>query len=171
MNVKLKQYWNGEPCAEDTRVQLSIEDADDCIRISVQAPFYDDPPPLDPIGSTPQLWQYEVVEWFVVGQGTPVPYLEVELGPHGHHLALELRGIRTVVHTHQSLAYSASIQGDQWFGTALIPKAWLPAGPYTHNAFAIHGVGEHRKYLTLFPTGGTQPDFHRLHTFQSLELM
>ena len=171
MNYELRQYWNGEECSKADRVRLSVEEDGCFVRLQVTAPFYKDPRPKAPVGSTPQLWEYEVVEWFVVGQGQPVPYLEVELGPYGHYLVLELKGIRTVVNTYETLRYATVIHGDWWEGTAFIPKKWLPNAPVTHNAFAIHGQGDRREFMTLYPTLGEKPDFHRLQTFRPLEWM
>ena len=171
VNFELTQYWNGDACSAQSRVSLSIHEEGECLRLDVDAPFYNDPAPQSPAGSTPHLWEYEVVECFIVGEGRPIPYIEIELGPHGHHLVLQLCGIRTIVQTYPSISYTATIHGERWSGTAFIPKVWLPNGPWTHNAFAIHGQGLARKYLTLYPTLGAQPDFHRLHTFRPLEMM
>ena len=39
----------------------------DRLTIEMDAPYFDDPAPTDPIGTTWALWNYEVVELFLVG--------------------------------------------------------------------------------------------------------
>ena len=41
------------------------------------------------------LWDYEVVEAFFLCSKTE-QYLEIELGPHGHHLVLLLNGRKNI---------------------------------------------------------------------------
>ena len=78
-----------------------------CITIAVDAPFYNDPRPTDTNlshksssgdskGSFMGLWDYEVVEAFFLSSETK-QYLEVELGPHGHHLVLFLNGKKNII--------------------------------------------------------------------------
>ena len=48
------------------------------LRLSIKAPLYNDPPaPASPPGATDQLWDYEVVELFLMG--AEERYLEVEV--------------------------------------------------------------------------------------------
>ena len=78
-------------------VSLAPTTGTDEVRISVSAPFYDDPPP--PGGLPGQayfgLWEYEVVEAFFLNDKDQ--YLEVEFGPHGQHIVLLLNGRRNAV--------------------------------------------------------------------------
>ncbi|MBT3223647.1 MAG: hypothetical protein HN348_31635, partial [Proteobacteria bacterium] len=95
----------------------------------------------------------------------PPSYTEIELGPHGHYLALRLRGIRQP-HRQVFLShYSARIDGQRWSAQARLPWVFLPRQPFLLNAYAIHGVGEHRRYLAMSPVPGDGPDFHRLEYF------
>jgi hypothetical protein len=57
-----------------------------------------------------------------------------------------------------------------WYGSAWIPMDYLPPGVDRFNAYAIHGVGDDRKYEALFPVPGEFPDFHRLEHFQPIDL-
>lgn len=60
--------------------------------------------------------------------------------------------------------YDARIdhEAGRWSGEARIPHAWLPPDPYRVNAFAMHGVGDQRRYLLWEPlTGIAAPDFHQ----------
>lgn len=46
---------------------------------------------------------------------------------------------------------------------------YFPPGITKFNAYAIHGVGDDRKYEALFPVPGEFPDFHRLEHFQPID--
>lgn len=54
--------------------------------MKVQARFYDDTRPDADPGYLMGLWDYEVVELFLLNSQTE-EYLELEFGPHGHYLA------------------------------------------------------------------------------------
>lgn len=167
-SMQVKHLWDGAPVTPDHEIELFIEPGDQTWLLRVRAPFYDDPPPRGPVGSTWALWEHEVVEWFIAGPGEE--YLEIELSPHGHHLALRLNGIRQVVERGLPLTYSASRTGDRWSGEARVPATWLPVGPWRVNAYGIHGVGEARTHLAAYPMRGSAPDFHRLESFRPLPL-
>jgi hypothetical protein len=136
--------------------------------VTIDAPWHDDPPPDGPAGSKAALWQYEVVELFLVGPAQT--YLELEFGPHGHSLVLQLEGVRQPKAVGLPLEYAVERHGDRWRGAARAPLEYLPPGPYTANAFAIHGLGAARRYLACTPVPGPQPDFHRLEAFPPVDL-
>lgn len=145
------------------------------LRWMVHAPFHGDPPPLDaagqplPAGSTAGLWNFEVVELMLLGDDEH--YLEVEIGPQGHYLMLQLHGVRRVVQSGMSVdlhlrAPAAHANAPRrWQASLDLPAALLPAGLARLNAFAIHGEGKARRYLAMAPAGGKIPDFHVLDTF------
>lgn len=143
------------------------------LRITVDAPYHGDPPPAGPPGPTDGLWDFEVVELFVVGaaddEGRP-RYTEIELSPHGHHLVLELAGERNIVRRLLPLEYRAVVDGKRWSGEAILEGRFLPPPPYRGNAFAIHGRGAGRRYLAATPVPGERPDFHRVTCFPWLIL-
>jgi hypothetical protein len=117
----------------------------------------------------PGLWNHEVVELFIAGAGAA--YLEVELGPWGHHLVLQLAGVRQPIAQALPMSVSTRRCGDQhWTGEARIPRAWLPAGPHRVNAYWISGVGERRVYGCHEPLPGSHPDFHQPDRFVPVEL-
>jgi hypothetical protein len=97
-------------------------------------------------------------------------YLEVELGPHGHHLVLQLRGVRRPVADRLPIRFEATRSGSRWTGRAQVPASLLPPRPWRTNAYRIHGQGEGRRYLVHQPLGGDAPDFHRLDGFVPLPL-
>lgn len=174
LSLCVARTWDGTPIPRAERVRFEIRDAGPALRIEVEAPFHDDPPPPGRPGPTDGLWEHEVVELFVVGGargGEPEPeYTELELSPHGHYLLLRHRGVRQVVERLLAIDFTARISGGRWRGAALLPRELLPAAPHRVNAFAIHGSGAERRYLAMTPVPGRRPDFHRLDVFETLEL-
>lgn len=168
--LRIESLWNGEPAQPDEVVVVQLTGDEDHLILSVDAPYHGDPPPEGSPGSRWKLWNHEVVEVFISGLGHPTPYLEVELGPHGHHLVIQLQGERGVVHAQLPLAYQAQIRGDRWSATAWVPRHYLPLPPHRINAFAIHGQADDRRYLAWSPPLGDTPDFHRLESFLPITL-
>ena len=171
IEIHVDRCWDGKPAHSRERVHVMLADEEDGLRIEVDAPFHDDPPPRGAPGPTNGLWEHEVVELFVVGRGedsTDVPYTEIELSPHGHYLVLILRGIRRTVARELPISYEAVIEGKRWRGVARIPRGLLPKEPSRLNAFAVHGVGERRRHLVWAVLPGPRPDFHQPLCFPSL---
>jgi hypothetical protein len=170
--LRVDRTWSGEPVAPEHRAELRLEGAGEDLLVRVDAPFHGDPPPSGPPGPTPGLWELEVVELFVAGEGPTdeVEYLEVELSPQGHHLVLRLAGVRRVVESGLRLDFRASIDGGRWRGSARLPRAWLPPPPHRAAAFALHGGGAARRYLSSLTLPGDAPDFHQPHRFPLVEL-
>jgi hypothetical protein len=164
----IDKTWDGASIGEDEIARIELVPKQDAVLALVDAPFHADPPPAGQPGPTDGLWEHEVVEVFLLGRDDV--YLEVELGPHGHHLALELRGARNPVRSRLPLRYEATIQDRRWQGVALMPRSWLPEGLDRGNAYAMHGAGSSRRYLAAFPVPGDRPDFHRLVSFGALRL-
>jgi hypothetical protein len=160
--------WDGRYVDFDAEgVQLLLEDAGGSLKISVDAPYFGDPPPPGPPGPTDGLWNHEVVELFIAGAGPE--YTEIELGPHGHHLVLRLRGVRDVAESRLPIAYAAKVRGGRWEGEAVVPHALLPPGPHRVNAYAIRGTTD-RRYLAMAEVPGEKPDFHQPDRFAVLAL-
>ena len=160
--------WDGQPLPEPdcARFTLTLDEAH--LLVQVDAPFRDDPPPPAPPGPTDRLWEYEVAELFLLGDDQR--YLEIELGPHGHHLVLELHGPRTVLRSGLPLDFTASREGARWRGRARVPAARLPPSLCAANAYSIAGTGAERRYAAACPVPGPTPDFHRLECFAPLRL-
>lgn len=167
--IEIDATWDGRAWPPSDAVQIFAEVQGDDLVLQIDAPFYGDPPPEGPPGTTEGLWNHEVVELFIAGEGTvPVRYLELELGPHGHHLGLQLVGVRNVVARGLPIRFQARIVGRRWTGEARVPIAWLPPPPHRVNAYAIHGLGELRCHLALAAVPGDQPDFHQPDYFVAL---
>lgn len=170
--LRVDRLWSGQPLAPEQHAELRLAAAGDDLLLTVDAPFHGDSPPPGAPGPTPGLWEHEVVELFVAGPGTDeaFEYLEVELSPHGHHLVLRLAGVRRVVESVLPLDFRASIDGGRWRGSARLPRAWLPPPPHRAAAFALHGEGAARRYLSSVTLPGDAPDFHQPHRFPPIDL-
>ena len=166
LETVIRQLWNGESATPGEHLTLSARLEPQRLVIEVDAPFHDDPPPAAPRGRCDGLWEFEVVELFLVGEGER--YLEIELGPHGHYLLLELCGPRRVVRSDLACTYDVSRRGARWSGRAEIRIDLVPPGLRCWNAFAIHGRGSDRRYLAAHALPGTHPDFHRIADFPGL---
>jgi hypothetical protein len=123
--------------------------------------------PAAPFGTrVADLWEYDVVECFLVGRGGA--YLELELGAGGHFLALrfaaprhrcdELADLRPV------LAHRTDARG--WTGRLVAPWSIVPEAVVALNAFVAAG-GE---LLAHTPLPGPQADFHQPQRFAAARL-
>ncbi len=165
--LKVERYWDGSAASSNQEVAIAVWLTDGVVSVNVDAPFYDDPPPYGPAGEKDGLWNYEVVELFLLGRNGR--YLEIELGPHGHYLILALHRIRQVSNRLTPLRCSAQINANRWQCLLeLTPDASLL--PFTHtNGYAIHGQGQNRRYLAASPVPGKHPDFHQPSRFIPLK--
>ena len=171
--LTITRCWDGGPARPSERVDIALQWRSKAGRtlegllLSFDAPLHGDPPPAGHAGSTPGLWDYEVVEVMLLGDDDR--YLELEFGPHGHYLALKLHGVRNVVAEGMALEVTTTRDAERWRCEAVIPASLLPPGVNRVNAFAIHGVGGDRRYLALRPAGGDRPNFHVLAVFGDLD--
>jgi hypothetical protein len=155
--------WDGQLLPEAERAQIRLGYEGEELRIEVDAPFEGDAPPPGPPGPTDGLWAFEVVELFVVGEGEQ--YAEIELSPHGHHLVIQLEGIRQRKAALLPIRYTATVEGGRWKGVAHVPRAYLPPAPRKCNAYRISGAQGARRYHAMVAVPGERPDFHRLERF------
>ena len=112
------------------------------------------------------LWEFDVVECFVVAADGR--YFELELGAGGHYLALGFDAPRRRVNefAREPLAVEWQSDAGGWRARCRVPRAWLPEPVVRVNAFAI-ADGE---FAVHTPVGGAQPDFHRPHAFPELRV-
>lgn len=178
--MTIANLWDGSRADSSEQVAVSVRTVGEEVIVTVDAPFYNDPPPPGPSGSTDQLWDHEVVEVFFLGRAER--YVEIEMSPHGHYLVLKLQGARNIAakgipidfHVAHNRA-GPTVSGKRWTGVARIPKSLLPDGPYCWNAYSIHGTGADRRYLSLYPVPGPGfyddiADFHRIGFFRPIDL-
>jgi len=87
--LKIDHYWNGVACP-DRRLHgaVTLSSTPEGLGITAMLPHQVSPNiPAQPPGTrVANLWQYDVVECFIVGSRK---YLEVELGAGGHFLILD----------------------------------------------------------------------------------
>lgn len=168
LSLRIQSTWDAQPLPPHEHITVLAWDDPKQVHFVWQAPFYNDPPPPHPIGPTPRLWEHEVVEIFVAGPQTAEgwPYLEMEFGPHGHHLLLQLSAIRTIQTQELPCNYAFDIQNNRWLGYARILRTDFPSQPWTWNAYAIHNSPPKRRYLSAFPAPSPQPDFHQPACFR-----
>jgi len=166
--LRVASTWDGLSVPLDEQAELVLTGHEDHLELGIDAPYHGDPAPESPAGSLPGLWNYEVVELFIAGVDDR--YLEVEVGPHGHYLVLQLEGVRNVVEQGLGLDVTVCTGPERWTARAILPRRWLPPGSCRINAYSVHGLGEHRRYLANTPVPGDGPDFHRLHFFRDVQL-
>jgi hypothetical protein len=161
VEIRIERLWDGTPAPAEEVATLTLGLAGTNLSVEVSAPFHGDPPPLAPVGSTDGLWNYELVELFLFADGER--YLELELGPHGHHLVLLLAGVRQVLQRIESVDYRARIEPERrrWRGRLELPVQLVPDDTSHWNAHALHGAGVTRRYLSASPCRGARPDFHQ----------
>ncbi len=162
--LRVIHTWDGQRAAPGEIAELTLRFTPRHLQIIVEAGYHRDPPPPGAPGSCDGLWRHEVVELIVAAAATintRADYTEFELSPHGHWLGLRFAGWRQRVGDPLALHYRAQIVGRRWHGRAELERHLLPPPPYLAGAFAIHGEGAGRRFLTAFPSPGEAPDFHR----------
>lgn len=170
--LRIDRAWDGAPVPPAARVRVALRPLPDALEIRCAARLFGGDGPPAPPGATDRLWEHEVVEVFVAGPDGR--YTEIELGPYGNHLVLQLASYRSPVASGLPLVYRSSVRsgpaGRTWTGIARVDRGLLPTGPHRVNAYAIQPTSEGRRYLAWSPPGGAAPDFHRVESFRPLPL-
>ena len=169
VDFEVQCTWDGEPLAQQewARLGVRVDRAAGILDVTVEAAYFGDPYPQVPPGSTDRLWDFEVVELFLLGDDAQ--YLEIELGPHGHFLGLRLAGRRHVIARDMPIDFQVERAESSWQGRARIALDWLPMPIRAANVYAIHGNGLGRRYLAAHPVPGSAPDFHALEHFAPID--
>jgi len=166
-SLTIDKTWNGNKVEASETVSLVFSVNQQELDIQINAPFHGDPSPSLPAGELDGLWNYEVVELFLLGNAGH--YLEIELGPHGHYLIYHLSGVRQIVKTLSPTRYETCFTGSNWQGTLTLSFDPLILPFSRANAYAIHGTGDKRRYLASFPVPGVTPDFHQPEHFGCID--
>ena len=167
MELVIQHTWDGTEIPSHDFVFINAEIQKDHFYFTIRSPFYHNLPPSGPSGSLWRLWEFEVVEVFLVGENGE--YTELEFGPYGHYLVLKLNKPRNITQKHLPIDYTAKINQDRWTATASVPMAHLPKSIHKINCFAIHNTQNSRRYLSLSKLPGEQPDFHQPTFFPLME--
>lgn len=170
LRLAIERAWNGEPCTDARlhgEVGLSLRPGG--LEIRAGLPHQQRPrvPAAPPHTRVADLYEYDVVECFLVGEGGR--YLEVELGAGGHFLVLSFEAPRVLADAHEDLEPSLRFErgNDRWRATLLVPEGLLPSGVCAVNAFVIAG-GHHLAWHPL--PGPGAPDFHQPSRFPAISL-
>jgi len=181
---QITQQWDSRDHPDGAVITVQFLPAESAQRedgfiLHVEAPFYDDPrvPEGTPPGRLDGLWEYEVIEVFLLGDDET--YLEIEVAPGGNFLVYYLEGVRNATDTDLLIDYVAKISEnrERWEGTAFVPWEYLPPGFAKFNAYAIHKSDPDKIFMSLFPVPVPEdpddddgPDFHNLQPFQDIDL-
>jgi len=172
LTLEVSREWGGRPL-ERPWAQVGLSLTPTHLTLQLSALWTQAPPPGPPPGPLWALWEREVIECFIVGEAGH--YLELELGPYGHHLAIYLSGVRSPerwclpVDLRCERAPEAKALG-RWRAEARVSRALLPppissetatTDHYRINAFACHQLKGHPRYLLASPLEGARPDFHQ----------
>jgi hypothetical protein len=169
LRLEIRRLWNGEaPAAPELQGALELSALGDALAVRAElrqpgAPRVPAAPPGTRVGN---LWEYDVVECFLAGEGGR--YLEIEVGAAGHFLVLSFRAPRVRASSHEGLALRVergALPGG-WWAALRLPRSLLPEGIRAGNAFA-HAAGE---LLAHRPVPGTFPDFHQPRAWPALRL-
>jgi hypothetical protein len=158
--LPIERYWDGAPCPHGYlhgRLELAV--SDDGLEITASLPRQPVPriPPAPRGARVANLWEYDVVECFLVGAGGR--YLEVELGAGGHFLVLSFSAPRVRGDSHEALQPALDFTSDAagWCARMLLDRSLVPPGITALNAFVI-ASGAHLAYGSL---PGPTLDFHQ----------
>lgn len=167
MRLVVENQWNGEKSPRpDVRAEVSFEQVEGGMAVKASMPRREDEKVPDAPARTrvENLWEYDVVELFLVGDDGK--YLEIELGPGGHYLILGFDGVRRRSDGHIGLDPHIEMKKDDrsWSSSCLLPPSIVPTPLKAVNAFVIaSGL-----YLAAFPVPGEKPDFHQPGAFPTL---
>lgn len=167
LTLRIDRLWDGTPSPDDRLwAEVLVAQAGDGLQLRVEAPMlHEQNVPDAPVGSRVEgLWEYDVVELFLVGPGHR--YLEIELGAGGHFLALGFDSIRHRSDAYERFApllrYEKTSQ-KTWVSSVTIPWKMVPENLRALNAFAITAG----QFLAYSPVPGEQPDFHQPDRYPS----
>lgn len=163
---EIGREWSGEALGDGFVVEVHPGG------VRVDAPFFGEDRRPEGVGVCGRLWEHEVVEVFLAEEGGR--YVEIEVGPFGHWLALAFDGYRQGGEVHGVVnSMNVEIRGEgRWRGELSFEPGWwtgVLARSVVGNAFAIHTVGGRRRHCAAFlPGDGSRPDFHRRDTYRAL---
>lgn len=170
LHLHIEKNWDGSPCADDRLwADVFLAQTKEGLFIRAQAPMlHEQKVPETPMGSRVEgLWEFDVVELFLVGPGHQ--YLEIELGAGGHFLVLGFDSIRHRSDSFESftpiLRYEKT--GEKiWMSSLTIPWKMVPENLRALNTFAIMAG----QFLAYSSVSGEQPNFHQPDRYPSASL-
>jgi len=211
-SFRITKTWDGQtPSSPDSKYSITLELVRGEIQFVIDAPYFDDKPPpilpnaggigvdgggdggggaIAPRGRYPGLYKYECVELFIAsgnmeqGKETETPYLEIEIGPHGHFYMIGFLGEGQWETQDDELVFEHDPEiiihhkTRRWYAKGIIPFYLLPepgsdeADPlklvWKLNFVAIHGStssSTSREYLSQNQL--PKLNFHQLRYFST----
>jgi len=160
LRLAIDRHWNGGASLEPRlHGELRLWARTDGLVVEARLPHQEPARiPTAPSGSrVADLWEYDVVECFLVGADGR--YVEVELGAGGHFLVLEFSAPRRLADDHAALAPALEFASlaTGWRSTLVLPWWLVPQELCALGAFAIAGGA----FLAHHPLPGEVPDFHQ----------
>jgi hypothetical protein len=158
--LPIERYWDGTPCPHAHllgRVELALLEGE--LELTASLPHQPVPriPEAERGARVADLWEYDVVECFLVGADGR--YLEVELGAGGHFLVLSFSAPRVRSDSHEALRPTLDFTSDArgWRARIVLDRTIVPPAIAALNAFVI-ASGAHLAYGSL---PGSALDFHQ----------
>ena len=181
MSLSRFRRWDGGDAPTGLDVGVAVEVAGSELVLSWRVSLLESPRvPSVPAGFLDGLWEFDVVELFLApaaaGEGK-TRYLELEVGPGGHWLALSLADVRVreAVLERLPVRVAGVVERATWRGSLRVafeeverivgPLPWRGLG----CAVLGGGIGD-CAYLTSSRLPGPRPDFHQPHAWPLLPL-
>ena len=167
--LSLRGTWDGAPAPAHVGGTAALELRDGLLRFTWDVGLPGPPRvPATPPAFLDGLWEHDVVELFVTASPPDDPspeYVEIEVGPAGHWLALSFRGVRRGEAELRSPAPSITTRVDEhgrWVGSFEAP-ARFPGGASLRGLAALCTTlaDGSRLYLCSQPLPGERADFHQ----------
>ena len=165
LRVAVGRLWNGQSCPNErlgALVELQQNERGVLMRVITRSLSSSKIPEASVGSRVDGLWEYDVVELFVVDEDGQ--YLEVELGVGGHYLVLGFDAPRHLVADFADYSFEthhAVLADGRCVNEILIPRDLFPTSLKALNAYLIVGG----QFLAHHPVPGQQPDFHQPKTF------
>lgn len=165
LHCSISNLWNGTAADQSLHAGVWISQSVRGILVRVHSKIHpSSQSPTAPAGSRVDgLWQYNVVELFLVGVNDQ--YLEIELSESGHWLVLGFESVRKRSHAYEDFipefTHSIDANYGTWESSILIPWSIIPENLSRMNAFSII----EGQYLALNSVPGLEPDFHQPSTY------
>jgi hypothetical protein len=175
MELRLDRQWNGSAAPGGLGGLVTVQSQGARFCWSWELALAASPSvPAAPVGLVDGLWEHDVVELFLVdSRGPDDHYLELEVGPSGHWLGLELRGVRQRVRLLEDARprIDTKVSDGLWRGRLELDLSYVREivgiTPWRGLAAAVLGteIANDRAFLTSSVLPSERPDFHQPRAF------
>ncbi len=179
--VAIDTDWRGAPSGPETIARLAW--SEDALFFSFDCAYED--LVVDASAATdtehPELYRFDAVEVFLDPDlATPSTYVELEVGPRGHFLDIDVdrdRRPRGVVAWSSGMTVSTTVDAaarryriETRVPAAALGRPRLAPAELRIGLYRLAGRADARRYLARFPTGTARPSFHVPERFGHLLL-